>query len=80
MTNTALNIGVRRMIYSLPTPEYRNYEAKGGQLYLAVQSNLEYAGNIYTVGETIPFDGAGVYANDALMEVYFNAGMIDPID
>jgi hypothetical protein len=79
-TNTAINVGVRRMIRSLPTPQYRNYEPKGGQLYNAVQDNLEYAGVTYQKGQTIPYDGGGgtYYCNDALMEVYFNAEMIDP--
>ena len=79
-TNTKSNIGVRRMIYSLSPPQYRNYEPKGGQLYNAVQHDLEYAGVTYQKGQTIPFDGGGGthYSNDSLMEVYFNAGVIDP--
>jgi len=78
-TNTASNIGVRRMIRSLATPQYRNYEPKGGQLYNAVQT-VWYAGVTYVKGQQIPFDGGGgtYYKNDALLEVYFNAGMIDP--
>lgn len=81
MTNTQANIGVRRMIYSLATPEHRNYEIKGGQLYKAVRPNLEYKGTVYNPGTTIPYDGPGgtSYSDDALMESYFNSGWIDPI-
>ncbi len=80
MTNTAANIGIRRMIYSLPAPQYRNYEPNGGQLYKAMQANLAYRGSVYNPGTTIPFDGGGgtYYSDDALMEVFFNAGMVDP--
>lgn len=78
-TNTFLNIGVRRMIYSLASPEHRNYEPQGGQLYKAVLPGLEYAGNTYNARDTIPYDGDGVYTNDALMEVYFNQAWIDPV-
>ena len=80
-TNTTNNIGVRRLIYSLPTPEHRNYEPKGGQIYKAVRSHLEYQGTIYNFDDTIPYDALGgtVYSDDALMEMYFNQGWIDPV-
>jgi hypothetical protein len=80
MTNTAIGIGVRRMIYSLATPQYRNYDPHGGQLYNAVRSTYEYQGVIYDAGQTIPFDGGGgtFYTNDAQLERDFNAGLIDP--
>ena len=79
MTHTQANIGVRRMIYSLAAPEHRNYEPKGGQLYKAVQDRLQYGGTVYRSGDTIPFDAGSQYSDDALMEVYFNAAMVDPI-
>lgn len=82
-TNTQMNVGIRRMIYSLPSPEYRNFE-QVGQLYQAISPNLEYNYVVYANGQTIPFDGGGspktFYTNTALLEIYFNAGMIDPIN
>jgi hypothetical protein len=80
-TNTKSNIGIRRMIYSLPTPEHRNYEPKGGQLYKALRGRLEYKGTVYNAGDTIPYDATGgtVYSDDALMEIYFNQAWIDPV-
>lgn len=78
-TNTQINVGVRRMIYSLAVPAFRNYEPKGGQTYNSMRLNLEYMGVLYQVGQTIPYDSSGTsYSNDALMERYFNAGWIDP--
>lgn len=78
MANTDSNVGIRRMIYSLADPEYRNYEPEGGQLYLAVRDNLEYQGVTYNSGDTIPFDEDARYSDDYLMEEYFNQGWIDP--
>jgi hypothetical protein len=80
-SNTDINIGIRRMIYSLATPEYRNYEPQGGQLYAAVRVNLEYQGTTYNPGDTIPYDNEdeSAYTDDALMEMYFNQGWVDPV-
>lgn len=80
MSNTSSNIGVRRMIYSLASPAYRNYEGNGAQLYNAVRSTYEYQGVIYNAGQTITFDGGSgtFYTNDAQLERDFNAGLIDP--
>ncbi len=77
-TNTSVNIGVRRMIYSLATPEYRNFEPKGGQLYSVVRPQLQYAGTVYNRGDTIPYDAGSQYSDDALMEIWFNQGWVDP--
>ena len=59
--------------------EYRNYEPHGGQLYKTNRA-LEYEGTTYADGDTIPFNNGGgtAYTNDYLMEIFFNAGMVDP--
>jgi len=83
-TFTQRNIGIRRMIKPIfgqfATPQYRNYERNGGQLYLVVRPQLQWAGVTYTRGQTINYDSAGgtKYSNDALMEIYFNQGWVDP--
>jgi hypothetical protein len=76
--NSDINVGIRRFIYGAIN-EYRNFEPQGGQLYRC-NRQLEYSGVVYADGDTIPFDNPGgdAYSNDALMEVYFNAGLIDP--
>jgi hypothetical protein len=86
--NTAVGLGIRRMIYSLPAPEYRNFEINGQQLYrVASVTEYSYGGAIIPFGTTIPFDGlaldgsgAPVYANAEQLERDFNSGWIDPID
>lgn len=79
-TNTSNNVGIRRLIYSLPVPAYRNFEPAGGALYVAVRA-VDYAGTRYAPGTTIPFDAAGGtrYTNDDLMERFFNSGDVDPV-
>jgi hypothetical protein len=79
--NSISNIGVRRMIYSLATPEYRNFEANGTQTYLVAVGapvSYVYAGVVYAKGATIPYDAAGKYSNPGQLECDFNAGWIDP--
>lgn len=77
-TNTATNVGVRVECGSLGM---RNYEPAGsGQQYESARENLEYGGTQYDVGDEIPFDGSSCYTDDALMERYFNAGWLTPIE
>jgi hypothetical protein len=59
---TQFDIGVRRMIYSLATPAYRNFEVNGTQTYVVVVGpsvSYVYNGVIYAKGATIPFDTGG---------------------
>jgi hypothetical protein len=83
-SNTQTNIGVRRLIKPLfgqfATPQFRNYEPHGGQLYLVVRPSLQWAGTTYARGATIPYDASfGTrYSNDALMEIVFNQAWVDP--
>jgi hypothetical protein len=69
------------MIYSLPNPEHRNYENAGGQLYKAVRK-LEFGGQAFDPGTTLPFDGAGgtAYSDDYRMMIFFEQGWVDPIN
>jgi len=78
MTNTEINIGIRHNFGS--DLGERNYESGGGQLYSSVMNALEYEGVIYTAGQTIPYDADDHYGNEALMEMYFNAGWLTPVD
>lgn len=80
MTNTQANIGIRRLVCSLATPAYRNFEPNGGQLYKVMRPVYEYAGTTYHAGDVIPFDGGGgtYYTNDAQIERDFNSGDLDP--
>jgi hypothetical protein len=82
-TNTKINVGVSRMIYSLATPQMRNFEVNGTQTYNVAVGYVgiykyTYAGTVYAKGATIPYDGTGVYLNPAQLERDFNAGLIDP--
>jgi hypothetical protein len=62
-TATELNLGIRRMIYSLSTPEFRNFE-RSGQSYKCVRDKYEYQGTVYNAGDVIPYDVAGTsYGN-----------------
>jgi hypothetical protein len=80
--NSTSNIGVRRMIYSLATPEYRNFEVNGTQTYnVTVNARVPFVyGNVVVPpGATIPYDDAGTrYTNPGFLEVCFNMGWIDP--
>jgi hypothetical protein len=73
------------MIYSLATPQYRNFEVNGTQPYLVAVSftapyTYTYAGVAYAKGATIPYDAAGAtkYSNDAQLRQDFNSGLLDP--
>jgi hypothetical protein len=77
-SNTTSNIGIRRMIYTITTPAYRNFEGQGGQLYTVRQGSVNYKGTVYAAGTEIPYDGSSVYTDDATMEQWFNAGIVDP--
>lgn len=78
-TNTEMNVGVRRNFTTLGD---RNYEPLGGAQYRSNIEDLEYMGTKYDTDALIPFDAGGPpadrYSDDALMERYFNAGMIYP--
>jgi uncharacterized protein YkuJ len=84
--NSHFGLGIRRLIYSLPEPEYRNFEVNGQQLYRVVTAyTYSYAGSIYPIETTIPFDsvdinGAPIYSNAEQLERDFNQAWIDPID
>jgi hypothetical protein len=58
--NSISNVGVRRLIYSLATPQMRNFEVNGTQTYVVVVGpplSYTYNGVVYAKGATIPFDG-----------------------
>jgi hypothetical protein len=79
-TNTKSNIGVSRMIYSLATPQMRNFEVNGTQTYkVVVGASVPYVYNgvLYATGAVIPYDST-VYSNAAQLERDFNAGLVDP--
>ena len=79
--NSQVNIGVRRMIYSLATPQYRNFEVNGTQTYnVTVNAKVPfvYSNALVAPGATIAYDAAGKYSNPAFLEVCFNMGWIDP--
>jgi hypothetical protein len=81
--NTQSNIGVRRMIYSLATPQWRNFEVNGTQQYKVMQAGnvpYVYAGAVVANGATIAYDAAGKYSAAAVLETHFNAGLIDPVN
>lgn len=76
--NTAMNVDIRRNFTILG---YRNYEpGVSGVVYKSNREGLEYAGTTYDTGVTITKDGSGAtsFKNDALMERYFNEGLIYP--
>jgi hypothetical protein len=63
--NTQIGLGIRRMIRSLPTPQYRNFEVNGTQLYqvnvaFPVGYTYTYAGAVRAPGATIPYDAGSV--------------------
>lgn len=78
--NTNHDIGIRRMITSIASPAYRNFEVNGTQTYNVIASSYSYAGSAYAQGATIPYDSAGgtLYSNPAQLERDFNSGMLDP--
>jgi hypothetical protein len=77
-TNTQIGIGVTRMIYSLATPQLRNFEPSG-QLYKVMRPTYEYLGTVYHDGDTIPYDVDGSsYSNLAQLERDFNSAELDP--
>ncbi len=83
MTNTQANIGIRRMIRTLATPQWRNFEANIAPttLYNAYREPLEFLGTKYHVGDALPFDVASTSYSKAavqLLELYWNAGWCVP--
>jgi hypothetical protein len=77
-SNTSINVGVRRFIYSLG--QYRNFEPSGTQYKVVVGRGYEYLGTVYAPGSTIPYDAGGgtVYSGLAQLERDFNSGLLDP--
>jgi len=86
--NTKSNIGIRRFIYSLPTPEYRNFEVNGTQLYKVMCGAplptggvfYQYSNQNYLQFQTVVYDGGTFYKNPAQIERDFSRGWLDPID
>ena len=74
MTHTQANIGIRRMIRTLATPAYRNFEPGGTVQYVSNKSRLTINGTVYQPGDALPL---GVLPDEKL-EVLFNAGEINP--
>ena len=77
------NVGIRRVIASLATPQFRNFEANGSQLYVVMDSRgHDHGGTHYAKGATVAYDDAGgtKYTNYPVMEREFNKGMLDPAD
>ena len=82
-TNTAKNIGLRRMIRTLATPQSRNFEANVDPTvqYNALRQPLEFLGTKYNSGDTLPFDVGGTsYSPKAvqILELYWNQEWIVP--
>jgi hypothetical protein len=73
--NTLCNIGI---CLDSPGLGMRNFES--GRQYKSRRENLEYAGSLYDTDESITFDGTLVYKDEALMERYWNAGLLTPIE
>jgi hypothetical protein len=69
-TNTATNKGTRKMIRTLASPQYRNFEGTQDPTvaYNSNHSNLAWVdGNVYQPGSTLPFDVAGTsYSKKAI--------------
>ena len=82
--NTGVNIGISRMIYSLPTPQMRNFEVNGTQQYKVAVGTVPYvyAGVVVASGATIAYDASTntLYSSPAQLEADFNRGWIDPVD
>jgi hypothetical protein len=78
--NTKSDVGIRRMITSLGTPQYRNFEVNGAQTYAPTAGGYTYAGATYAKGAAIPFDAAGgtLYGKPSQLERDFNSGLLDP--
>ncbi|MGD0869475.1 MAG: hypothetical protein ABSB88_07995 [Bryobacteraceae bacterium] len=74
MTNTQADIGIRRMIYTLTPPAYRNFEPGGTVQYNCNKGGMVIAGVTYQPGNALPL---GVLPDDVL-EVLFNQGDINP--
>jgi hypothetical protein len=80
-SNTKVNVGIRRMVYSTTPPGLRNFEPNGTTTYVVVGSkSVTHAGNAYAKGQTIAFDAAGgtKYSTTAQLERSFNNRQIDP--
>jgi hypothetical protein len=59
-SNTKVNVGIRRMITSIASPEFRNFEVNGSQTYAVITSkHYSHAGNSYAKGQTIAYDAGG---------------------
>jgi hypothetical protein len=79
--NTKRNVGIRRLITSVATPQYRNFEPNGAQTYVVMSSKGHtHGGTTYTQGQTIPYDAAGstLYTDYPRMEREFNRNGLDP--
>ena len=75
--NSIHNVGIRRMIGSLATPQYRSFEINGAQKYQVARAvSYSHAGNSYAKGQTIAYDAAGgtAYSNTARLARDFNRG------
>lgn len=66
--DTKSNIGTRKMIRTLATPEYRNFENDGTTQYAALREPLEFLGTVYHSGDLLPFDVDGTSYSPLALE------------
>ncbi len=83
MTNTQAGVGLRRMIYTLTTPRYHNFEANVDPTvqYKANREPLEFLGTKYHQGDLLSFDVAGTsYSKAAVSKLhrYFEMEWVNP--
>jgi hypothetical protein len=78
--STQRDVGIRRMITSLATPQYRNFEPNGTQTYTVMASSYTHAGTTYAKGAVVPYDLATntLYSDYPKMERDFNRRVLDP--
>ena len=68
--NSDINVGTRKMIYTLPVPRYCNFETDGVTQYSCNYSGLNFMGTVYAVGAALPFDVGGTsYSNAAMAQL-----------
>jgi hypothetical protein len=81
-SNSAKNIGTRKMV-QVPTGfEYRNFETDGTAQYKAVRDKLSFIGStVYNSGDVFPFDQATTYGPVTLqiLQLYWEQDWIVPV-
>jgi len=78
--STKRDVGIRRMITSIATPQYRNFEPNGTQTYTVMSASYTHGGASYAKGTVVPYDLATgtLYSDYPKMERDFNRRALDP--